>query len=138
MPRVAQLFLKTAIVFLIVGIAIGLHMGISGDHSAFTAHAHINLLGWVTSALFGGYYALNPVKAQRKLAIFQYSVYTLGLLVMLPALYLKYGANMVSIEPVLAGGSLIVAAGILMFAVVVFSREAENAVLASGSVASRV
>jgi hypothetical protein len=138
LPRVAQLFFKTAIIFLIVGIAIGLHMGIVGDHSAFTAHAHINLLGWVTSALFGGYYALNPAKAQRKLALVQYSIYTLGLLVMLPALYLKYGANMLSIEPVLAGGSLIVSAGVLMFAVVVFSRETEHAVLGSGSAAARV
>ena len=138
MPRVAQLFFKTAIIFLFVGIAIGLHMGIAGNHSAFTAHAHINLLGWVTSALFGGYYALNPAKAQRKLAMVQYSIYTLGLLVMLPALYLKYGANMLSIEPVLAGGSLIVAAGVLMFAVVVFSRETEHAALASGSAAARV
>ncbi|EHK54228.1 putative signal peptide protein [Mesorhizobium alhagi CCNWXJ12-2] len=69
MPQVAQPFFKTGIVWLIVGIAIGLHMGISGDHRAFPAHAHINLLGWVTSTLFGGYCALNPAKAQRKLAV---------------------------------------------------------------------
>jgi peptidoglycan/LPS O-acetylase OafA/YrhL len=137
MPQVAQLFFKTAIVWLTVGIALGLHMGISGDHVAFTAHAHINLLGWVTSAVFGGYYALNPAKAQRKLARIHYGVYTLGLLVMLPALYLKYGANMASIEPVLAGGSLIVAAGVLMFAVMVFARETERAALPRGSVAAR-
>lgn len=124
MPRVAQFYFKTAIAFLIVGIAIGLHMGIAQDHSAFPAHAHINLLGWVTSALFGGYYALNPAKAQGKLAMFQYGAFTLGLLIMLPALYLKYGGNMPSIEPVLAGGSLVVAAGVLLFAFVVFSKEA--------------
>ena len=126
MPRVAQLFFKTAVVFLVVGIAIGLQMGIAEDHSAFPAHAHINLLGWVTSALFGAYYALSPAKAQRKLAVVHYGVYTLGLLVMLPALYLKYGRGMDSMEPVLAVGSLIVAAGVLLFAAVVFSNESER------------
>ena len=63
MPKVSDLFFKTAIVWLILGIGAGLQMAISGDHGAFPAHAHINLLGWVTSAIFGGYYALNPAKA---------------------------------------------------------------------------
>ena len=64
MPKVAELFFKTAAVFLIVGIAMGLHMSMSANHDVIGAHAHTNLLGWVTSALFGGYYALNPAKAE--------------------------------------------------------------------------
>ncbi|MGH6862581.1 MAG: hypothetical protein ACRECY_20245, partial [Phyllobacterium sp.] len=63
MPRVSQLFFKSATIFLLVGVVMGLQMGISGDHSAFPAHAHLNLLGWVSSAIFGIYYALNPSKA---------------------------------------------------------------------------
>jgi hypothetical protein len=47
----------------------GLHMAIAGDHSAIGAHAHANLLGWVTMAIFGGYHALNPAKAERRLAM---------------------------------------------------------------------
>lgn len=121
MPRVSELFFKTAIIFLILGIAIGLKMGISGDHGAFPAHAHFNLLGWVTSAIFGGYYALNPAKAERRIAMIHYGLYTLGLVVMLPALYLKYAQGIDAMEPVLGVGSLIVGAGVLLFAVVVFS-----------------
>jgi peptidoglycan/LPS O-acetylase OafA/YrhL len=122
MPRVSELFFKTAIVFLILGVAAGLEMAISGDHGAFPAHAHINLLGWVTSALFGGYYALNPAKAARRIAMIHYGLYTLGLVIMMPALYLMLHGN-TALEPVVAGGSLIVAAAILIFAVVVFSSE---------------
>ena len=125
MPRVSELFFKTATVFLILGIAAGLQMAISGEHSAFPAHAHINLLGWVTSAIFGGYYALNPAKAERKLAMIHYGLYTLGIVVMLPALYLMLQGNP-ALEPIVAGGSLIVAAAVLIFAVVVFSPEAER------------
>ena len=123
MPRVSELFFKTAIVFLIVGIAIGLHMAISQDHAAFPAHAHINLLGWVTSAIFGGYYALNPAKAARRIAMIHYGLYTLGLVVMLPALYLMLAKGNTAIEPVVATGSMIVAAAVLVFGFVVFSSE---------------
>ena len=125
MPRVSELFFKTAIVFLILGIAAGLQMAISGEHSAFPAHAHINLLGWVTSAIFGGYYALNPQKAARRIAMIHYWLYTIGLVIMLPALYVMLQGNP-ALEPVVAGGSLIVAAAVLIFAVVVFSSEAER------------
>lgn len=135
MPRVSELFFKTAIIFFILGIAIGLKMGISGDHGAFPAHAHFNLLGWVTSAIFGGYYALNPAKAERRLAMIHYGLYTLGLVVMLPALYLKYANGNDAMEPVLGIGSLIVAAGVLVFAVVVFS--SSQAERSATSVAAR-
>ena len=86
MPRIAEYYFRTAIVFLIVGIAIGLHMSISGTHNVIGAHAHINLLGWVTSALFGGYFALNPAKAAGRLPMLQYVVYTLGVAVMTASL----------------------------------------------------
>lgn len=127
MPRIAHYFFKTAILFLIAGIALGIEMAISQDHNAFPAHAHINLLGWVTSSIFGTYYALNPAKAQRKLAMVHYVVYTLGLLVMLPALYLKSAHNLDGMEPFLGIGSLLVAIGVLFFAILVFSSDASKA-----------
>jgi peptidoglycan/LPS O-acetylase OafA/YrhL len=121
MPKVSDLFFKTAVVWLILGISAGLQMAISGDHGAFPAHAHINLLGWVTSAIFGGYYALNPAKAARKIAMIHYGLYNVGLVIMLPALYLMLHGGYSALEPVVAGGSLIVAAAVLVFAFVVFS-----------------
>ena len=69
MPRLSEYYFRTAILFLIVGISIGIHMSISQNHNVIGAHAHINLLGWVTSAIFGGYYALNPAKAAGRLPL---------------------------------------------------------------------
>jgi peptidoglycan/LPS O-acetylase OafA/YrhL len=128
MPRVSELFFKTAIVFLILGIGAGLQMAISGDHGAFPAHAHINLLGWVTSAIFGGYYALNQAKAARRIAMIHYGLYTIGIVVMLPSLYLMLQGGRTELEPVVAGGSIIVAAAVLVFAWVVFAPEEERSV----------
>ena len=120
MPRLSHLFFKVATIFLIVGIAMGLHMGISEDHSAMPAHAHVMLLGWVTSALFGMYFALQPAKAEWRLAFVHFGVYVLGMVIMLPALYLKYTGHP-NMEPFLGGGSIIVFLGTLIFAFVLFS-----------------
>ena len=125
MPKVSELYFKTAIVFLLVGIGVGLHMSISGNHESTGAHAHVNLLGWVTMALFGTYFALVPHKAQRRIAMVQYGVYTLGCIIMLPSLYLMLSGKP-SLEPLVAVGSLIVLAGVLLFAFVLFTGESTS------------
>lgn len=122
MPNISQLFFKSAVIWLLIGIAAGLQMGMSGNHTVIAAHAHINLLGWVTSAIFGGYYALNPAKAAKRLAFVHYAVYMLGLIVMLPCLYFMERGNM-QLEPLVGIGSMITFLGVLIFAVVMFSRE---------------
>lgn len=135
MPLVSHLFFRSAILFLIAGIGIGLHMGMSQDHSATGAHVHINLLGWVTSALFGAYYALNPAKARSKLAYVHFVVYTLGVLVMTPSLYLALTGIVDptgSIVWALVVSSFTVFGAVLLFAVIVFRGDpATN--LAAGS-----
>lgn len=119
MPALANLYFRTAIVFLLAGIAIGIHMSIGGNHNVIGAHAHINLLGWVTSAIFGGYLALNPAKAAGLLPKLQYGVYVLGVLVMSVSLYMLLNGNP-SVEPVVAISSLVTFAGVLLFAVIIF------------------
>lgn len=123
MPFLATLYFRTAITFLVIGIGIGIHMSIAGNHSPMGAHAHLNLLGWVTSALFGTYYALNPAKAVGRLPTLQYGVYVLGVAIMIPSLYVMLKGNP-SMEPLVAVGSLVVFAGVLMFAWIIFSSDA--------------
>lgn len=126
MPALAQLYFKTAIVFLIIGIAAGIHMSISGDHEVTGAHAHTNLLGWVTMALFGAYLTFVPEKARSRLARIQYGIYTLGVAVMMPSLYFMLRGNP-ALEPLVAISSLVVLVGVLLFAVVIFSGKVARA-----------
>lgn len=119
MPAVSNYYFRSAILFLIVGIGIGIHMSISQNHNVIGAHAHINLLGWVTSAIFGGYFALNPAKATGRLPLIQYGVYTLGVVVMGVSLYLLLQGN-TGMEPVVAVSSLITFLGVLLFAWIVW------------------
>ncbi|WP_137389351.1 hypothetical protein [Rhodoligotrophos defluvii] len=134
MPKISHMFFKSAVLFLILGVCMGIVMAMTGDHSPMGAHAHLNLLGWVSSALFGGYYALNPVKAQRKLAVAHFYVFTLGVVVMIPALYFMLMGN-TALEPLVAAGSLIVLVGVLLFAAVMFTSEKPEAALPMGTVA---
>lgn len=119
MPIIAKKYFVTAICFLVVGIGVGLKMSIAHDYAAAGAHVHINLLGWVTMAVFGTFHALNPRGADTRFAKVQYYVYTGGVLVMMPALYLLLTGNP-SLEPVVAVSSLVVFVGILMFAAIIF------------------
>jgi hypothetical protein len=120
MPKISEYFFKMAVLFLLFGILMGLQMSISGNHNVIGAHAHTNLLGWVTSALFGGYYALNPAKAETRLAAVHFWVYAASIVVMSPSLYLLYLGNP-AVEPLLAISSLTAFAAVAIFAFVVFS-----------------
>jgi hypothetical protein len=119
MPRLSEYYFRAAILFLIAGISIGIHMSISQNHNVIGAHAHINLLGWVTSAIFGAYYALNPAKAAGRLPLLQFAIYVLGVIVMGVSLYLMLAGN-TALEPVVATSSIITFIGVLLFAWIVF------------------
>lgn len=123
MPNIAKMYFMTAICFLVAGILVGLKMSIAHDYAATGAHAHINLLGWVTMAIFGTFHALNPQGAGTWLAKAQYYIYTGGVVVMTPALYLLLTGNP-SLEPVVAISSLVVFAGVLMFGAIIFRTRA--------------
>jgi hypothetical protein len=119
MPALSRFYFLTAICFLIAGILLGLKMAMTQDFSAVGAHAHINLLGWVTMSIFGTYHALNPSGASSMLAKLQACIYVLGVLVMAPALYLFLTGTQ-SAESVVAVASIVV----LMFAAIIFRTRA--------------
>jgi hypothetical protein len=48
-------FLTSALAAL-TGMSLGIYMGINKDFALAPAHAHLNLLGWVTMALYGLYH----------------------------------------------------------------------------------
>ena len=61
-------FLLLAVLCLTVGVSLGLFMAIKHDFMLAPVHAHLNLLGWVSLALFGIVYRIYPELAERKLA----------------------------------------------------------------------
>lgn len=59
--KASTLSFCSAVCLGIAGMIIGIIMAASGNHSVFPAHAHLNLLGWVSLFLIGIFYRLHPI-----------------------------------------------------------------------------
>ncbi|RHW43596.1 cytochrome-c oxidase [Neobacillus notoginsengisoli] len=86
------LFLKIASLYFLLGVGMGVGMEIAGDHRLMGAHAHINLVGWVSLALSGLVYVLFPKAGETLLAKLHFWLYNISLpLFMLGLVYLLLG-----------------------------------------------
>src|SRR5262245_12072084 len=65
MPRVALWFFAMAPIYVLIGMGFGIMMGATGDFTLGPAHAHLILIGWVTMALYGTFYALAKDVSKR-------------------------------------------------------------------------
>jgi drug/metabolite transporter superfamily protein YnfA len=91
------------------------------DHSLFAVHAHINLLGWVSMALFGLIGTAHPSITEGRAAAAQFWTYNVGVPVMLGALTLRL-KGFPSVEPLIAVASILIGCSVLLFVWLVFSR----------------
>jgi hypothetical protein len=116
MENTTATWFKLAVLYLIIGVALGLHMAKSGNHGMYPVHAHINLLGWVSMVLFGLIYRQFPAMAGNKLAKAHFWIYNLALPVNMATLYMYLGGN-ADIEPVLGVASMVLGLAIAIFAI---------------------
>ena len=113
---------QMAILFVIIGMIWGIQMAIFNNHSAFPAHAHLNLLGWVSLFLFGIYYRLNPSLDRSRAALVQVGIWSVGTIVMTAGVGLIFTGHEAG-EPIAGVGAFIVFAGMLLFGWLVFRTE---------------
>jgi hypothetical protein len=103
----------------LTGMLWGLQMAITDDHSAFPAHAHLNLLGFVALFLFGIFYRLNPVVEANRLALPQVWIWIVSTVVMAVGVGLVHTGHSAG-EPIAAVGSFAIFADAIMFTWLVF------------------
>jgi hypothetical protein len=124
MPASALSF-RIAVTLAMAGILMGIAMAAMHDHAVMPAHAHLNLLGWVSLFLFGIYYRLNPATDVSRAARLQVIVWTTGTVILalaVAAIHLGY----TEAEPIAGMSSLVVLAGMGMFAFLVFKRSVSD------------
>lgn len=119
-PRSCAWF-RLAAIYFAIGVILGVTMGASGDHSLHPVHAHINLLGWVSMALFGLIGAAQPSITEGRIAALQFWMYNLAVPLMLGALTLRI-KGFASVEPLIGAASIVVGCSVLLFAWLVFAR----------------
>jgi cbb3-type cytochrome oxidase subunit 1 len=112
MRGVALWFFASGVIYVTLGMFFGIWMAASQDHTLSGAHAHLNLVGWVTMALFGVFYHLVPAAAQSPLAKVHFALATIGVWLMVPGIAL---AVMGETELLAIAGSLATVASMLVF-----------------------
>jgi len=119
----ARLCWSAAALILLAGLFWGIFMGVSHDHTTASAHAHLNLTGWVTLALYGTYYALSGAGTTR-IALIQSALGILGSVTLATgvAIVVTGGPEV----PAVIGAFIILAAA-LLFAWIVFSKPLRRA-----------
>lgn len=65
MGTIDRSFVISGIILGMLGMLFGIHMGIDQDFTLAPAHAHVNLVGWVSLTLFGLAYRAGIAKADR-------------------------------------------------------------------------
>lgn len=105
-------FVATAAFYVTIGMVWGIVMSASGDHALAPAHAHLNLLGWVTMALFGYYYHLVPSAGDKMLAKIHYAVAALGVLIIVPGIVMAIRQTG---EALAKAGSMLTVLSMLIF-----------------------
>lgn len=119
----AFLCFRTAVIFAMTGFGLGIYMGLAHDFALTPAHAHINLLGWVSFFLYGAFYALVPAAAEGLLPRLHYGLALFGATIMTAGIAVIVSGVPAAI-PFAIAGAFAVYAGLLTFAWIVFRARA--------------
>src|SRR3977135_3428522 len=92
----------------LVGMGLGIVMGIRQDFMLAPAHAHLNLLGFVTMFLSALYYRVVPEAAESRLARYQAIVSVAGAFVFPVGIGCVLVGGHDRFEPVVVAGALTV------------------------------
>jgi hypothetical protein len=120
--KASSLSFLAAVAIALIGMAWGIHMAISQDHSTLAAHAHLNLLGWVSLFLFGVFYRLHPALDAARIARLQVLIWLAGTAILTVGVAMIHSGRP-SGEPLAGVGSIIVLADMLLFGWLVLRHE---------------
>ncbi|HEX3699616.1 MAG TPA: hypothetical protein VHV27_02980 [Phenylobacterium sp.] len=117
MRRLPLAFFSAATLCVLAGMVWGAIMGSSEDFTLAPAHAHLNLVGWTSLALMGGFYALSGKGG--RLGWLNFGLSAAAVVVMIPFLAAYLGGDKAAHTGVIVG-SVLAILGMATFAVVVF------------------
>jgi len=114
--RMARLWIRIAVIYLMVGVGMGMYMGATQAFQYAPVHAHVQLLGWASMALVGLIYDRFPKAGGSRLGLAHFWLHNLALPVAMVALFLLMGGNM-AVKPILTLGEIGTALGLGLFTV---------------------
>jgi peptidoglycan/LPS O-acetylase OafA/YrhL len=82
MQRLDRNYILLGLAWLVAGMIFGIWLGASNNLNYGNSHAHLNLLGFVTSVLFGLLHWAYPALGKSRLAMWQFGIYEIGVLLL--------------------------------------------------------
>ena len=122
MRGIDGLFLRTAVVYVLAGMVLGIFMALSDDHSQMPTHAHMNLLGWASMALYAVVYRVWPEAGRSPLAPWHFWLANLGTLMVVIGVAGIMAGHEEIFGPLAGVGSILSLIGMLLFAAIVYTR----------------
>ena len=111
--RLDRSYIIAGLAWAIAGMIFGAWLGATNHMNYANSHAHMNLLGFVASVLFGLLHWAYPALAKSRLALAQFAVYEIGIALLITGEVLVDGGT---VTPFLQIGSLVTILGaVLMF-----------------------
>lgn len=112
--KASSLSFFAAVIAVLIGMSWGIVMAISQDHSAMPAHAHLNLLGWVSLFLFGIFYRLHPALEVSRTALMQVWIWIIGTISLTVGVAMLHAGNKAG-EPFAGIGSFVLLGDMVLF-----------------------
>lgn len=110
-------FIKVSVIYFFIGIALGIYMGVADLFQFSSAHAHINLLGWVSFAVMGLIYHVFPSAGENTLAKIHFLFMMIGVPLLSFAMIL-FGLGQFQIGGPLSGiGGILIFIGAILFVI---------------------
>lgn len=129
MKRFDRTYLIWALCYAAAGMALGIYMGASHNHGQFPTHAHVMLVGFVTSLIYAVIHRLWLTAPARSLATIQFILHQAGSLAMFAGLFLVYGqiASEDQAASLLIPAVIAVTLGVLLMLVMVLKADVRPA-----------
>lgn len=112
MRKVGDYYILVSLLWLVLGMVFGIWMGIAGKLGFANSHAHLNLVGFATSAVFGLICRQYPAIGRSALAIAQFWIFEIGAVLLVLG---KISVDAEAGDTMVKIGSLVVLVGALLF-----------------------
>ena len=110
---------KAAAVYFVIGSILGMYMSIVEKFNYAALHAHLNLLGWASMAIFAVLFKVFPQLEQSKLAAWQFWLHQICFPIFMIALFLILSENPLGTKIIPFGASPTLLS-IILFAIMVW------------------
>jgi hypothetical protein len=118
-------YLIWALSYAAIGMSLGIYMGITKNHGELVAHAHILLVGFVASFIYGIIHKLWLDRPNQVVAKLQFILHHAATMSLFSGLFLLYGNVFPEsiLGPILGVASVGVLVGVLLMLYMVLSTE---------------